>query len=90
MTCDPLVVEEKVYVAVPLDSASEEVSVVPSTSTVKVPVGVVAMELELEPATVIVIASLAPEAGAALAAVSVVVEAASDDPFDAGQLVIRL
>ena len=58
--------------------------------TVKVPVGVAALVLELDAATVMAIKSLAPESGEALAAVSVVVEAASDEPVDAGQPVIRL
>ena len=52
--------------------------------------GVAALVLELDAATVMAIKSLAPESGEALAAVSVVVEAASDEPVDAGQPVIRL
>jgi len=66
-----------------------EVSVVPSTSIVSVPVGVVVVELDPD-VTVMVIVSLAPEAGDALAAVRVVSDATSDVDADAGQLVIRL
>jgi hypothetical protein len=51
---------------------------------VSVPVGVVVSEVELE-ATVIVIASLAPDAGLLLAAVRVVVEAVNDEALVVGQ-----
>jgi hypothetical protein len=54
-----------------------------------VPVGVVVVELDPD-LTVMVIVSLAPEAGDALAAVRVVSDATSDVDADAGQLVIRL
>ena len=89
MTCEPLVVDEKLYVAEPLESASEEVSVVPSTSMVRLPVGVAVVELEPD-ATVIVIVSLAPEAGVELAAANVVSDAASEEAVDVCQLVNRL
>ena len=45
-----------------INASSDEVSVVPSTIMVKVPVGVVVLELESE-ATLIVMVSLAPGAG---------------------------
>jgi hypothetical protein len=61
-------------VAVPPTSASDEVCVVPSTAIVNVPVGVAVLEADPE-ATVIVIASLAPDAGVVVAAETVVFEA---------------
>ena len=67
MTCAPDEVEEKVYVAEPLDSARDDVSVLPSTVTVRVPVGVAVTELD-SGATVMVMTSLAPEEGVPLAA----------------------
>ena len=66
-----------------------EVSVVPSTSIVSVPVGVVVVELDPD-LTEMVIVSLAPEAGDAVAAVSVVSDATSDEAVEDGQLFIRL
>src|SRR5262252_5570137 len=48
MVCEPRVVEEKLYVAEPFERAREEVSVVKSTTMVKVPVGVVVVELDAE------------------------------------------
>ena len=89
MTCDPDVVEENVYVAAPLDSASIDVSVVPSTVTVRVPVGVVVMELD-SGATVIVITSLAPEDGVLLAAEREVALASLDVPELDGHAESRL
>ena len=69
--CDPAIVEEKVYVAEPADRAREEVTLAPSTAIVKVPMGVVVLELEAE-ATLMVMVSLAPGAGVVVAADSVV------------------
>jgi hypothetical protein len=89
MTCDPDVVEEKVYVAKPLDSARDDVSVVPSTMTVRVPVGVVVTELN-SGATVMVITSLAPEEGVLLAAEREVVVASRDEAELDGHAVSRL
>jgi hypothetical protein len=89
MTCDPDVVEEKVYVAEPPESARDDVLVVPSTVTVRVPVGVVVMELD-SGATVIVITSLAPEEGVLLAAVREVVVASRDEAELEGHAVSRL
>lgn len=89
MTCDPDVVEEKVYVAEPPESARDDVSVVPSTVTVRVPVGVVVIELDPE-ATVMVITSLAPEEGVLLAAVREVVVASRDEAELEGHAVSRL
>lgn len=89
MTCDPDVVEEKVYVAVPPESARDDVSVVPSTVTVRVPDGVVVMELD-SGATVMVITSPAPEEGVLLAAESVVVVASRDKVELDGHAVSRL
>lgn len=78
ITCAPEVEDEKVYVAEPLESASEDVSVVPSTAIVSVPVGVVVMVLD-SGATVIVTASLAPADGLLLAAERVVVLLSSEE-----------
>ncbi len=77
------------YVAAPPDNAREDVSVVPSTATVKVPVGVAVIELDSE-ATVMVTRSLAPEAGVPLAADSDVVVAAREEAELAGHAVKRL
>ncbi len=77
MTCDPEVEDENVYCAEPPERFNEEDVVVPSTTMVIVPVGVVVTLEELE-ATVIVTTSLAPEAGVAVAADKVVTEGASD------------
>jgi hypothetical protein len=54
-----------------------------------VPVGVVVVELDPD-LTAMVIVSLAPDAGDALAAVSVVSDATSDAEVEDGQLFIRL
>jgi hypothetical protein len=56
---------------------------------VSVPVGVVVSVLEVE-ATVIVIASLAPDAGVLLAADRVVLEAVNEEVVVAGQAVSNL
>jgi hypothetical protein len=56
---------------------------------VSVPVGVVVSVLEVE-ATVIVIASLAPDAGVLLAADRVVLEAVNEEAVVAGQAVSNL
>jgi hypothetical protein len=56
---------------------------------VSVPVGVDESELESE-ATVIVMVSLAPEAGLELAAVSVVEDDAKEDPLVVGHAVSNL
>ena len=69
--------------------AREEVSVVPSTSIVKVPVGVVVLVLEPE-ATVMVIVSSAPLAGVLVAADNVVVEASNDEAGIVGHADSRL
>jgi len=84
----PAVVEEKVYVAEPLTRASEEVSVVPSTTTVTVPVGAEVLELDAG-ATVMVMMSLPPDAGEVVAGESVVVVVASVGELEAGQAVSR-
>jgi len=89
MTCDPDVVEEKVYVADPPESARDDVSVVPSTVTVRVPVGIVVTELDSE-ATVMVITSLAPEEGVLLSAVREVVVASREEAELDGHAVSRL
>lgn len=90
ITCAPEVVDEKVYVAEPFESAREDVSVVPSTVIVSVPVGVVVTELDCEE-TVMVMISLAPEEGALLAAESAVVVASREEELLlAVQEVIRL
>ena len=89
ITWEPDVVDEKLYVAEPFERAREEVSVVPSTATVNVPVGVVVTELEPE-TTVIVMISLAPEAGEVVVAESVVRDAPSEDEDVVGQAVRRL
>ncbi len=83
-----MVVEENVYVAEPFDRASEEVSLVPSTTMVKVPVGVAVFELEAD-ATLMVMSSLALEAGVVVAAESVVVVATSEDP-EVGHAISKL
>jgi len=75
-------------VAEPFDRASDEVTVVPSTIMVKVPVGVVVLELESE-ATLIVMVSLVPGAGVVVAVERVVFEATPDDE-DVGHAVSRL
>jgi hypothetical protein len=54
-----------------------------------VPVGVVVVELDPD-STVMVIVSLAPEAGDAVAVVNVVSDATSDVEVEAGQVFIRL
>jgi hypothetical protein len=79
MVCEPTTVDEKVYVADPLESARDGLTVVPSTAIPKVPVGVAVLELEAE-ATLMVMASFAPGAGVLVAAESVVVEATSVAP----------
>ena len=62
---------------------------VPSTAIVRVPVGVVLMELD-SGATVIAMTSLAPEEGVLLAADSEVVVASRDEVELDGQAVNRL
>ena len=69
--------------AEPLDKAREEVSVVPSTRMVKLPVGVVVAALEPE-ATVIVIVSAVPDAGVVVVAESETVEGSSVDEVVVG------
>jgi len=71
-----------------LDRAREEVSVMPSTVMVSVPVGVGVLEAEPE-ATVMVTTSSTPEAGEVVAAERVVVVAMSEDE-DVGHAIIRL
>lgn len=65
--------------AEPPDRAKEEVSVVPSTTMVKVPVGVAVLDLEAD-ATLMVMTSLAPDPGVVVAADGVVVVATSEEP----------
>jgi hypothetical protein len=74
---------------VPLDKAREEVSVVPSTVIVRVPVGVVEMELDCAD-TVIVIVSLAPEDGVLVAGERAVVVASREAELPLVHDVIRL
>jgi hypothetical protein len=68
-----------VYVTEPPESARDGFTTVPSTAMDSVPVGVVVLELEAD-ATLIVMASFAPEAGVVVAAESVVVEATGVEP----------
>ena len=89
MTCVPVVLDENVYLAEPLDNAKVEVSVVPSTNTVSVPVGILVTELEPE-VTVIVIASPEPADGEADEADKSVRDAVSEDTVVVGQAVSRL
>lgn len=88
ITCAPAAVEENVYVAEPFDRASELVSVVPSTTIVNDPLGVVLIELD-SGATVMVMVSFAPEDGVLVAAVSAVMVGFNDDP-EPVQAFIRL
>ena len=71
MTWEPVELGAKSKMAVPFDNAGGELTALPSTFIVNVPVGVVVDELEFE-ATVIVIASAAPTAGIVEAAERVV------------------
>ena len=64
--------------AVPLVSANDEFTVVPSTAIDRVPVGVDVTELDPE-ATVIVTTSFAPELGEVVAALRVVFEEVFED-----------
>jgi hypothetical protein len=89
MVCAPLVVDENVYVADPDESASDEFTVVPSTTIASVPVGVVVTALDAD-ATLMVIVSLAPELGEVVAAESVVVELVSAEAVVLGHTVSRL
>lgn len=75
--------------AEPFESARDEVSVAPSTTTVRVPVGVEVMELDFG-ATVMVIVSFAPEAGVPVAAESEVVVGSRDEEGPGVQEVIKL
>lgn len=84
-----MVVEEKVYVAEPLESEIVGDCVAPSTLIVIDPVGEVVTDVEAED-TVIVMVSVAPEAGVLVAADSVVVEGVKDDEDAAGQAVSKL
>jgi len=84
-----VVVEEKVYVAEPLESEIVGDCVAPSTLIVIDPVGEVVTDVEAED-TVIVMVSVAPEAGVLVAADSVVVEGVKDDEDAAGQAVSKL
>ena len=90
ITCAPAVEDENVYEAEPFDSAKEDVSVVPSTATVSVPVGVVVMVLDCGE-TVIVMTSVAPADDVPLAAERAVFVASSkEDEAPAVHEVIRL
>lgn len=64
--------------AVPLEIARDDVLVVPSTTMVRVPVGVVVLELAPD-ATVIEIVSSAPDSGELVAAVSVVMDGSKNE-----------
>jgi hypothetical protein len=79
MVWEPAVGDENPYVAEPPARAREEVTVVPSTAMDRVPVGVVVLELEAD-ATLMLIASVAPEAGVVVAAESAVVVASAVVP----------
>ena len=72
-----------------MESAREEASVVPSTLTVRTPVGVVVMELDWGD-TVMVIVSLAPEDGVLAAGERAVVVASREAELLAVHEVIRL
>jgi hypothetical protein len=89
MVCAPIVVEVNVNAAAPLTSASVDVCVAPSTATVSVPVGVTVLALEAD-ATIIVITSLAPEAGVNVAADKLVVLVTDDVVFDPGHALNKL
>jgi hypothetical protein len=89
ITCEPLAEETKSKFAEPFESASAELTVAPSTRMFKVPVGVVALEIEPE-ATVRVTASFTPTVGAFVAAESEVLDAFSDEPVCAGHAVSSL
>jgi hypothetical protein len=67
----------------------EELTLLPSTSMVNVPDGVVVIDADCG-ATVMVMVPFAPEASELSAAVSVVVVAASEDALVAGHALIRL
>jgi hypothetical protein len=84
-----VVVEEKVYVAEPLESEIVGDCVAPSTLIVIDPVGEVVTDVEAED-TLIVMVSLAPEAGVLVAADSVVVEGVKDDEDATGQAASKL
>ena len=75
--------------AEPSVRAREEVSVVPSTSIVKVPVGVVVLEAE-PGTTVMVIVSSAPLVGVVVAADKVVTDGSNDEAGIVGQVLSRL
>ena len=83
MACDPAVLDEKLYVALPLERASDGF-VVPSTAMLTVPVGVAVEAAESE-ATVIVIASPAPAVGDAVSAASVVFDVSRNEDAPVGQ-----
>ena len=77
------------YVADPFESAREEFSVVPSTTMLNVPVGVVVSELE-PGATVMVMVSFAPDEGPVVAAERVVRDASKEEEGVVGQAVSKL
>ena len=77
IVCEPEFVEENVYIAVPFKSTSEELTVVSSTVSDRVPVGIVFTELDSEP-TVMLMTSLAPDAGMVVAAEIVITEDVGD------------
>jgi hypothetical protein len=95
MVCDPLINDEKVYVAEPFVSERGGLCVAPSTAIANVPVGAVALELDPD-ATVIVRASLAPAATVLVDADNVVFDATNpaaitvklSDPLDAIYVVL--
>lgn len=86
----PDVVDEKVYVADPSVRVCDEFTVVPSTTMDIVPVGVDVTVLLAEE-TVIVMTSLAPELGEAVAAARLVAELTFDEVLEGvGQAEKRL
>ena len=69
-------------------SARSELTVVSSTKTVRVPVGMVVTELDAD-ATRMVMASLSPVEGVVVAAARVVEEGTAEE-FELGQAISRL
>ena len=86
--CEPATSEEKRYAAEPLASARSELTVVPSSKMVSVPVGMAATELDAD-ATVMVMVSLSPVEGVVVAAASVVAEGTVEE-FELGQAISKL
>jgi hypothetical protein len=89
MVCAPIVAEENINDAAPFTSANVDVCVARSTATVSVPVGVTVLALDPD-ATIIVTASLAPDASVNVAADNVVVLATDDVVADPGHALNKL